>query len=183
MATVHHITPARKDKNLGLAINSLIKGLPDKDWICLRDIDTLPVNHVKFIEQCENIANDNEFQLVSCMTNRLGLTHQLVGGESSTNTDIQKEIDIGTGLEKQWGSHVSATHMEVAGLMMLFPVWVWESVGGFREGGIIHGSRMLDNVFYEAVKKKGYKVGIANGIYLFHLYRWGKPRTDKTHLR
>ena len=39
---VHHITPGRSDLNYGKSINDIIYSLPDEDWICLRDIDTIP---------------------------------------------------------------------------------------------------------------------------------------------
>ncbi len=37
----------RSDKNIGRAINEIVNALPDNDWICLRDIDTLPMYHEK----------------------------------------------------------------------------------------------------------------------------------------
>ena len=65
---VHHITPGRSDKNFGRSINQLIENLSDEDWICLRDIDTMPLHHRVFFKQCEDIANSGEFDLVGCMT-------------------------------------------------------------------------------------------------------------------
>jgi hypothetical protein len=73
---VHHITPGQSDLNWGEAINDIIWELPDDDWVCLRDIDTMPLHHRVFFKQCEDIANANEFDLVSCMTNRLGVGYQ-----------------------------------------------------------------------------------------------------------
>ena len=48
---IHYITPGHSDKNYGKAINDTIRHLPDNDWICLRDIDTMPAYHEKFFEQ------------------------------------------------------------------------------------------------------------------------------------
>jgi len=184
MISVIHITPARSDKNLGKACNDIIRALPDDSWICQRDIDTLPLDHVSFIRQCEDIAKANEYGLVSCMTNRLGLPWQLVYDEIQPENQINmiNEVDVAKNKAYKYGSTVEEAPREVAGVMMLFPKSVWLEVGGFKEGGIIFGNQMLDNIFYEAVKAKGHKVGIAKGIYLFHLYRFGKDRKDKTHL-
>jgi hypothetical protein len=179
---VHHITPARSDKNFGKAINDLIKDLPEEDWICLRDIDTLPVNHVAFIKQCETIAKENKADLISCMTGRLGLTYQLVDGVMSDNDSISKEIKKAEMLNTRFGCSVDIIEDTVAGVMMLFPKSLWESVGGFKQGGILIEGSMLDYHFCMAAKKLGYKIGIAKGVYLFHLYRWGKNRKDKSHL-
>jgi len=185
MISIHHLTPARSDKNYGKAINDAIRGLPDDCFICLRDIDTLPLDHVSFIKQCEEIAEAGEYGLVSCMTNRLGLIWQLVYDEiqKEDGIDIGDEITKAKEMAKEHGSTVTEAPREVAGVMMLFPKKVWKEVGGFREGGIIWGNQLLDNIFYEAVKAKGYKVGLCYGIYLFHLYRWKKSRRDKNHLK
>lgn len=186
MISIHHITPARSDKNYGKAINDIVKVLPDDDWICLRDIDTLPLDHVSFIKQCEEIAKANEYGIVSCMTNRLGLPWQLVYDEIQKEEDVNmiQEVIIAKEMAKEHGSKVEEAPREVAGVMMLFPKSVWTEVGGFKEGGIIWGNQMLDNIFYEAVKAKGYKIGLAKGIYLLHLYRWNEnPRTYKKHLK
>ena len=184
MVNVHHISPARSDKNYGKAINDIVRLLPDDSWVCLRDIDTLPLDHSAFIRQCEEIAAKNEFGLVSCMTNRLGLPHQLINGRSQPehSINLNREVHRAKALAKQYGSQVDETEKEVAGVMMLFPKKVWADVGGFREGGILFGHQLLDNVFYEAVRDKGYRVAIAPGIYLLHLYRWGKDRRNKEHL-
>lgn len=186
MATkVFHITPARSDRNFGKAINDIVKLLPDDCWVALRDIDTLPLDHVSFIKQCEDIANADVYGLVSCMTNRLGLKHQLVYGESQKESSINmiNEIEVAKNMAYKYGSTVQESSREVAGVMMLFPKSVWLEVGGFKEGGIVFGNQMLDNIFYEAVKSKGHKIGIAIGIYLWHTYRWGKNRKDKKHLK
>jgi hypothetical protein len=54
---------------------------------------------------------------------------------------------------------------------MLFSKRTWEDVGGFREGGVAVGGQTLDNHFSKSVIKIGGKIGIAKGIYLFHIYR------------
>ena len=184
MTKIAYLTQTRSDKDLGKALNNVIECLPDDYWICSRDADTLIMDTSSFTKQCEEIAAKNEYGLVSCMTNRLGLPHQLIDGRSQPehSININREIHRAKALAKQYGAQVNETEKEVAGIMMLFPKSVWNDVGGFREGGIIFGHQLLDNVFYEAVRDKGYRVGIAPGIYLFHLYRWGKNRRNKEHL-
>ena len=81
---VHHITPGRADLNFGKAINHVIEFLPDDDWVCLRDIDTLPLHHRVFFKQCEDIANSGEWDLVSCKTNIIyfSILQNLLKGQS-----------------------------------------------------------------------------------------------------
>lgn len=182
---VHHITPGRSDKNIGKAINDLIKNLPEQDWICYRDIDTLPMNHEQFFRQCEEIAMNGSFDLIGCMTNRLGLERQLYKRQISDNPDINYHRQIAIELFEQYGSAVSNTNSAIGGLMMLFPKELWTRVGGFEEGYIVHpNGRYFDNEFYVKAKKEGARVGIADGIYLFHFYRFGleNPTIQKKHL-
>jgi hypothetical protein len=179
---VHHITPARSDKNFGKSINDLVKNFAPSDWIALRDIDTLPLDHVSFIKQCEEIANSGVFDLVSGMTNRLGLNYQLVGGKMSENTDMAKEVNLAKSLALKHGSKVDPINETVAGFFMLFSKDIWDKVKGFPEGAIMINGEMVDYIFSKKVIEKGGKIGIAQGIYLFHLYRWGKNRKDKSHL-
>ena len=164
--SVHHITPGRSDKDYGRAINDLIEFLPDHDWICLRDIDTMPLHHRVFFKQCEDIANAGEFDLVSCKTNRIGVVHQLHGHKKSDNFDVKHHIEIAHQRYEQYGSEVIESCGLVAGLLMLFPKRVWLEVGGFPEGGISIGGNFIDYLFSKSIKENGGKIGIARGIYL-----------------
>lgn len=182
---VHHITPGRADKNLGKAINSIISVLPDEDWICLRDIDTMPAYHLPFFQQCEDIAKQSSFSLVGCMTNRLGLRYQLHGGEFSENFDMKHHLQVGKQRFEEFGSHVEETKQTIAGLFMLFPKSAWKKVGGFPEGGIRINGSFVDFHFSEKIRNAGMRVGIAQGIYLVHTYRmWNEtnPKRATAHL-
>lgn len=180
---VHHITPARSDKNFGKAINTLIEGLPENDWICLRDIDTLPMYHEKFIVQCEELANNpQDYLMFGCMTNRLGLTYQLV-----PNMLNEWDIKVHRAKAKELSNKPNIKALQgdqtVGGLMMLFSKKTWEEAGKFPEGGIMIGNSFIDWHFSMAVKSLG-KLGIAEHIYLLHLYRMDAKdtRTHKAHL-
>lgn len=180
---VHHITPGRSDKNIGKAINAIIETLPDSDWICLRDIDTLPMYHEKIYKQCEDIASAAEFDLVGCMTNRLGLHYQLVGGRKSNDSDIMNHRKIGVDLYNQHGSNVMPIHQAIGGLFMLFPKSTWLKVGGFPEGGIQINGHFFDYHFCKSVMQQRLRIGIAKGIYLFHYYRFEHGEDTRKAIR
>ena len=166
--SVHHITPARADKNLGKAINQIIEGLPDNDWICLRDIDTVPPYHEAFISQVEELVNNNQgYELLGCMTNRLGLKWQLVDGMFD-EWDMKKHREVAKELAKK--NTIKPLHrgQTVGGLFMLFSKQTWKKYGKFPEGGIKIKGSFVDYHFSLAVRGKK---GIAEGIYLFHNYR------------
>jgi hypothetical protein len=182
-AQVHHITPARSDKNFGKAINQLIEGLPDSDWICLRDIDTVPMYHEKFIQQCEEIANNPQgYDLIGCMTNRLGLPYQLVPNMFN-EWDIKVHREKAKELAEKPKIKPLQRTQTIGGLMMLFSKQTWIKAGKFPEGGIILKGSFVDYHFSKAVGKFG-KLGIAEHIYLLHLYRMDSndTRTNKQHL-
>lgn len=169
-ANVHHITPARSDKNFGKAINQLIEHLPENDWICLRDIDTFPPDHVSFIKQCEELANENHgFDLIGCKTNRLGLTYQLSSGMFN-EFDIRKHRDVAKQIAENFKITALTKVQSVGGLMMLFSKKTWIKAGKFPEGGISIKNQFVDYHFSRAVAKFG-RLGIAEHVYLYHNYR------------
>lgn len=178
---VHHITPGRSDKNLGLSINQIIQGLPDDDWICLRDIDTIPMYHEKFFIQCEELAESGKADLYGCMTNRLGLPYQVVEGMYN-ETDISVHRATAMQLYKDYGNEVEILNETIAGLFMLFSKQTWLKVGGYPQGKIYDNTGMVDWKFCKAIKREGLKIGLAKGVYLFHWYRMDKDRKDKSHL-
>lgn len=182
---VHHITAGRGDKNIGKAINDIVKGLPDEDWVCFRDIDSFPLLHEQFLKQCEEIAYKEEFDLIGCMTNRLNLEGQLYKGVISENPDVLYHKKIATELFEKHGASVLSTYQNIGGLMLFFPKRLWISVNGFDEGAIVSSKgNYFDHEFCEKAKKSGAKLGIAKGIYLFHFYRFGSatPNLDNKHL-
>lgn len=180
---VHHITPARSDKDFGKAVNQIIEGLPDQDWICLRDIDTFPPYHEVFIKQIEAVANSNHgYSLLGCMTNRLGLDYQLVKGmfsemDITKHREKAKELSIKNTIKPLSGAQT------VGGVMMLFSKSTWLKAGKFPEGGIKIKGSFVDYHFSRSVAKFG-KLGICEGIYLFHNYRIdsSNPTRDIKHL-
>lgn len=176
---VHHITPARSDKNFGHAINQLIERLPDHDWICLRDIDTFPPDHVSFIKQIEEIANNpGPYSLIGCMTNRLGLEYQLVPGMFN-EFDVKKHKDIAKELSGKNTIKPLQGLQTVGGVLMLFSKRTWLRAGKFPEGGIVIKNKFVDYLFSRSVMKFG-KLGIAEGVYLYHNYRIDAKETS-TH--
>jgi len=182
---VHHITPARGDKNIGRAINDLVSRLNDDDWICLRDIDTVPPLHKQFIRQCEDIASRGDYDLVGCITNRCGLERQLYNKTLSDDMNMVNHIAIAEELIAKHGSHVCDYTGNIAGVMMLFSKRLWLAIGGIDEGGIVNkANEFFDYSFSKKAMAVRARIGIADGVYLFHLYRPKSthPTTDVLHL-
>src|SRR5690606_15192308 len=105
---IHYITPARSDKMYGKAINDLVRNLPEQDWVCLRDIDTIPLNHAEMIPQLEKIVelHGNKYSMFGCMTNDLGLKWQLHKGELNRTYNLEDHRRITDELREKYGTEV-----------------------------------------------------------------------------
>ena len=94
----------------------MISLLPDDAWICLRDQDTLLFDGSgELIEQI--VANNSDYSLIGCKTNRLGTKDQLVPNmyDNDSITDHRQTfLDL-------FSFVVSPVSHVLAGVFMLFP--------------------------------------------------------------
>jgi hypothetical protein len=173
---IHFIQPFNPDKNIGLEYNSRIAELPNDCYICLRDQDTLPLRPDFGAQIYQVIEANPDFQIIGCMTNRLRAPYQLVNGKFNSDPDISNHIEIANQQWDKYGTKVTDVPM-VAGMCMIFHKSVWDEIK-FKENSIF-----FDKEFCNSARKK-YKIGVAKGVYLFHLYRWGQgdPFTYTKHL-
>jgi len=91
---IHYSTPFSTEKNIGKAYNEFMELVPDGDWVCIRDCDTLFLRS-DCGQQIEAIINrhGNDYKLISCMTNRLRADHQLHRGRFSNDPDMNNQQD------------------------------------------------------------------------------------------
>lgn len=164
------IQPWRSDKNIGKANNDEIAKHDDDDWIVLTDGDScwvLPDWGTKIEKVIMEYGN--EYDLIGCVTNRLGGLHQCYNGEFDNEVN---GFDQWEKANKAWednGTKVEPT-IGVAGVCLIFKKSTWKRVGGFKENIIT-----ADTEFNKAIVKTGGKVGLAKGLYRMHLYRiWEK---------
>jgi hypothetical protein len=111
------------------------------------------------------------------MTNRLRAPYQLYKGQFSNDPNIENHIQIANELWELNGTKVADGH-GVAGMCMIFHKSVWNQIK------LTENSIFFDKDFCAMARKKGMRVGVAKGVYLFHLYRWGQknPFSYKGHL-
>lgn len=180
MAKVFYLTPYMKG-NIGGGINESIALLPKDAWVCIRDADTLFLTP-KVQQQIQEIVDANtEYSLIGCRTNRLRSQHVTYKRDELFNcADMDKHVAAAYELEStRWGE-VSELPIDeiVAGMFMLFPVSLWDEIK------IPEYSIRFDIEYGVEARLKGHKLGMAEGIYLFHLYRWGaeNPFTHIEHL-
>ena len=179
MVAVYHSTPWR-DGNIGAGINEFCALVPDDAWVCLRDGDSLFLhpqwgNHVRSI-----IEANPDHSLIGCVTNRLRADYQLHGGKFSEDADLRNHVAIA---KQRWAEHKTNVAPLAAGpvaaVCMIFPKRVWQR-HPFAERTID-----FDRTFTDAVRAAGGRIGIAQGLYLWHTYRLGhvNPLNYIEHLK
>lgn len=167
---IYYFVPGAGDKNLGRELNKHCEIVPnDDDWILIRDNDTC------FLEpyinkQIEDIINKhgNDFEIFSCLTNRLGLKYQTPYG-------LMDESDV-LNLREKAKYHYDNFYDEVvrckqptAGLFILFQKKTWLK-HKFDEG-LANAGGFIDWRFTNGHLRKGSRIGICKGIFIFHYYR------------
>jgi len=177
---VWHIVPGSGEKELGASINMQIEPIPDNDWICLRDGDTMFLHH-NWPKQIEDIikAHGNNFDLIGCKTNRLGCKWLLHEGKLSEDPNVLNHYQIAVDLHDNHYSEVTETPYNLAGFFMLFPKKTWNRTK-FPEG-LFYQNKFIDFMFSNEVKEWG-KIGLSKGLYIFHFYRFNKNIRDISHL-
>lgn len=171
---VHHITPYLSG-DIGKGINTQISHIPDDDWICLRDNDTLFL-HPHQAKWIEDIVKSNpSYDVIGCSTNRLASTFQLWQNKFSEETDITSHQEVAIDAYNQFGLELTPVidGDYLAGLFYLFRKSLWNEIP-FEDKSI-----QFDLIWCEELYRKGKSMAICRGLYLFHLYRMGSKFPPK----
>lgn len=181
MPKIYYLLYYCTKKNLGKAINEHIAQVGnDEDFICVMDGDMmyLTPDWGKQIEDAIKL-NGDKFGLIGCVTNRLGRPIQRLS-DIDDNHDITYHYEIAKEQRDRYYATIEDITKKkyIAGMFMLFPKSVWNKVK-FRENNIA-----FDDHFSNDVRKKGYKLGLMKGLYVYHAYRiWSdNPSKDRQHL-
>lgn len=171
--TIRYISPYSLSLNIGAEYNQVISELPSDCYVVLRDYDTLlfpqSCNHIPAI-----IEANPDFDLITSMTNRVGVGLHCVPGMFDCDSILSHQ-NKAKELWNLYGTELLQTGV-APGFCMIFHKRVWERVGGFTENSIF-----FDREFSNAVRKWG-KIGLTKGLYIMHLYRYGKDKKDISHL-
>lgn len=179
---IHYSSPYSTEKNFGKAMNDFCALVPDGDWICIIDGDVLFLtpDWGKQIEEVVQLHGSN-YSLFGCLTNRLARPIQRYNHEFCENHDIRYHYQIA---EQQRAEHyaevtdITRTRL-VAGMFMLFPKKIWNKIK-FEEN-----THHFDDRFSKEVVKQGGRLGLIQGLYVYHWYRgWSKtPIQNIGHLK
>lgn len=172
---IRYITPFNHiDKNIGKCYNEAISELPSDCWICLSDHDTLLFPGAG--QLIPRIITDNpEYSLFTALTNRVGVHLHCVTGMFNEDSILAHQ-NKAQELMERFDTEIMETGI-APGLFMLFHKSTWEQVRGFPEHSIT-----FDRDFSARVKNRGMRIALCKGLYVFHLYRYGKNIKDISHL-
>lgn len=171
---VHFISPFSIEKNIGKALNDAIAQLnaDDNDWICHLDQDAIWLRSDSKKQLIEILSN-TDYDLLGCITNRLGNDYQLVNGVFNEDS-ITKHIEVANKLHSEnYGIIMPYMHV-LAAFCLCFKVKTWKLLGGFTENNIV-----FDTNFSQKAHEHKLKSGLCTGIYLLHLYRYNSPNPSR----
>ena len=175
---IYYLTPFDNQKNIGRSHNIHCACVPNSDdWICITDSDVLfLLPDTK--KQISDIIERHDFDVYGCLTNRIGSPHQQADGFSE-NTDILYHKKIAQKLQKERYFDVKETKINIAGFLMVFQKKTWEKYK-FSDNSI-----RFDSEFTDKVMRDGGKLGVMQGVYVFHDYRLGQnnPKFYIDHLK
>ena len=175
--TVHYIQPFAVDKDICKAYNQACKLIPDEDWICITDMDTMFLHPDQKI-MIDIVAKSGNADLYGCVTNRCNVPECVL-------PSMFDEMDLKKHFEKArqrlaYGTETMPHNGPIPGYFMLFSKKTWNEVQGFSipEYGVNYA---FDQYFSAKIKRKA----IIKGVYLLHLYRiWSDmPAWDVEHLK
>ncbi len=176
---VHIIKPYSVEKNLGKAYNYSMSLIPDGDWACMMDYDTMFLTHDcgKILHEYAKLLPDAG--LLTCYTNRIHpkAYNQLTGGISD-EFDVREHINTAK-LQRNFLYQFTELNKEVSGFLMMISKATWNEVKFNESEKKCLG---IDNEYCWALFDKGKKIYRMNGLYIWHTYR-PNDITDKSHLK
>jgi GT2 family glycosyltransferase len=176
---VHIIKPYSVEKNLGKAYNEAMSRIPEGDWGCIMDYDTMFLTHDCGVILHEYAKLLPDAGMLTCYANRIHPRSeaQLLGGVSE-NFDVRHHAEVA---KKQRNFLYQYTELkkEVSGFLMMVSKATWNDIK-FDE--LDRTCLSIDNRYCWKLLEQGKKIYRMDGLYVFHCYRMNDI-TDKQHLK
>lgn len=177
---VHILKPYDTDKNLGRAYNQAMSTIPDGDWACLMDLDTMFLTPDAGTILHNYVLKYPETGLFTCRTNRIHTLQkcQLHFSEPSNVDSVKYWIKEAEDRKQREQYYVTVINQMISGFLMMVSKETWKEIK-FDETGKCLG---VDNLFSQAILKSGRDIKVMEGLLVWHTYRLKNGLTDKTHL-
>lgn len=168
--------PFAKDKNLGREVNKLINNSTDR-YVIIQDGDVMQLNAYYGNRISEAVEANPQFQLFTCYTNRIGRPEQVSPHADWANDDIKHHRELANEHWNMYGTSViDVTDAPLlSGHLFVIDKEYWKYLPDLPNIGL-----GCDNEIHKMYKEAGYKVGLMQGIYVYHWYRGG-DKQNKDH--
>lgn len=175
---IHIVSPFSLTKDLGKAYNDAIRVLPENDWVCVMDYDSMFFFHDQIFRMYEYRDKYPDVTLFVCYGSRThDLSPQRFGPDHENNTDFLHHYRIAKQqLEK--GLNLKPIVRPVGGFLMLFSRKTWQRFK-FAEGKMCLG---IDTDFSRRIMRHAGKIMLMESIYVWHTYRIENGKKSKEHL-
>lgn len=159
-------------KNLGAAYDMAMQEVAEVDesgWVLMMDYDAMLLTsrvHGQLVDYAR-WAESNNYGLLGVVTNRIGNRAQIYTAADGADHDIRNHRRLAAGLAGQRLEvrDVTGSATKLSGVAMLTSVGAWRRAGGFGSGFYV------DNLYHQAIREAGMKVGIMKTVYVYHWYR------------
>jgi len=165
------------DNKLAEAYNDIMLRYRLGQWVVFIDQDVFLCNPL-WNNLCRQVvcnAMNWQYGVFSCLTNFSGVADQRIQAPAKHITDIDYHVNLS---KKQWKEKRAivqeAESDQLSGFFLMVSVSAWEAVGGFKDVG--RGVLGVDWDFTKRVKAAGYKLGILQGLYVYHRGNMRKER-------
>ncbi len=154
--------------DIGAEYNRIMKSCSE-EWIGFLDHDIFIANpnwYKIFTESISVLGEQAGF--ISCMTNNIGCPLQKAGAQKTS--DIRYHREFAEKLHREHNNtvqDVTDSQFNPSALMFITSKKAWYDVGGFKPKGLIG----VDTNYVDKLKKKGYKIYLLKGLYVYHWYR------------
>jgi GT2 family glycosyltransferase len=157
-------------KNLGWAYNRCMNLLSDTDTALFVDHDAMFTTGDWY--RCIELALEENpsFSCLTCITNRIGRHYQKAPGIDRKSNDILYHRQAGQRFLTQHGTRVVdiTNEKELSGVVIVLRRSAWGKVKFREKPNQLLG---IDNALHRDLRRAGLKIGLMQGIYVYHWYR------------
>lgn len=153
--------------------------IPDEDWVCLRDGDTifLTPDYGNILHEYASLNPDAA--LLTCLVNRVShlSTAQLFRGRISDNGDMRYHIHIAQ-QQKRYLYKTTVINQDISGFLMMISKKSWQEYKFNEDGKCL----AVDTEYNRRLRAAGNQILLMNGLYVWHTYRLTTGIFNKSHL-
>lgn len=163
--------PEDHEGDIGWVYNNFMQHINDDDWACFLDHDACFLTSDWYKQLTKIIKKNPDVGLFFPFTNRIGQPIQIPKNVDSNSHDIAYHRKIASKISDT-GKYTTQiipgdqNRWLLSGVVILISKQTWKKVGGFKSG--FFG---VDNNIHVACNNKKIKVGLMNGVYVYHWYR------------